>query len=54
MGTMERFERFKAGEDVEKLMGEAEVAETARAINPKTRRAAPVTKNQKATEEAEA
>jgi len=54
MGAMDRFERFKAGEDVEKLMDEAAAAESARVINPRTRHAAPVAKKKKATQEAEA
>lgn len=44
MGTMERFQRFKAGEDVQKLVQEAAAVEAARNINPKTRHATPVTK----------
>ncbi len=54
MGTKERFERFKAGEDVDKLMAEAEAAEAARNVDPKTRRDTPVAKEKKAAEEAEA
>jgi small subunit ribosomal protein S16 len=52
MNTMERYERFKAGEDVEKLMQEVETAETARNVNPKTEHETPVSKK-KAVEEAE-
>ncbi len=52
MGTMGRYERFKTGEDVEKLMEEAAAVEAARIIDPRTRRAAPDTKK-KAAEEAE-
>jgi len=37
MGTMERFERYKAGEDVEKLKEEAAAFEAARNVNVKTR-----------------
>lgn len=37
MGTMERYERFKAGEDVEKLLKEAAAFEASRNIDPKTR-----------------
>ncbi|HKJ27127.1 MAG TPA: 30S ribosomal protein S16, partial [Anaerolineales bacterium] len=37
VGAMDRYERFKAGEDVEKLMEEAEAAEEARTGSPKTR-----------------
>lgn len=36
-GTLERFARLKAGEDVEKLLSEAAEAEKARATSPKTR-----------------
>jgi small subunit ribosomal protein S16 len=42
MGTMERYKRFSAGEDVEKLLEEAAAAEAARDVNPKTRRDAVV------------
>jgi small subunit ribosomal protein S16 len=38
MGTYERFERFKAGEDVEKLVAEYAQFEASRSINPQTRR----------------
>jgi small subunit ribosomal protein S16 len=38
MGSYERYERFKAGEDVEKLMAEYTEVEAARNINPQTRR----------------
>ena len=40
-GYLERYERFKAGEDVEKLMEEAAAAEAARNISSKTRREPP-------------
>ncbi|MDH5506607.1 MAG: 30S ribosomal protein S16 [Anaerolineae bacterium] len=43
-GLLERFERFKAGEDVAKLMEEAAAAEASRNISEKTRRDAPVGK----------
>ena len=36
-GLLERYERFKAGEDVEKLKEEATAVEAARNVNPKTR-----------------
>ena len=36
-GTMERFLRFKAGEDLGKLLEEAEQAATARRPSPKTK-----------------
>ncbi len=51
MGTLERFNRYKAGEDLEKLLEEAAAAEAARAVNPKTRRDTPVKK--KAAEESQ-
>jgi hypothetical protein len=47
MGTMERYERFKAGEELEKLLEEAVAAEAARNVNPKTRRDTPVIKKKK-------
>jgi len=50
VGTMERYQRFQAGEDVEKLMEEAASAEVARGVNPKTRRVTPVSKKQKSSE----
>ena len=53
MGTMERFQRFKAGEDVAVLMEEAAAAEAARNVNPKTRRETPATKKKKAAEPTE-
>ena len=37
-GTMDRWERFKKGEDLETLMKEAEEAEASRNISVKTRR----------------
>ena len=47
MGTMERYQRFKAGEEVSKLVEEAAAFEAARNVDPKTRRTTPVTKNKK-------
>ncbi len=47
MGTLERYERFKAGEDVEKLMEEAAAFEAARNVSPKTEAIKPVTKKGK-------
>lgn len=35
-GVMERYKRFQAGESLETLLKEAETAEAARNINPKT------------------
>ena len=43
-GTLERYERFKAGEDIEKLLEEAAAGDAARNINPKTRREPPMAK----------
>jgi len=40
-GLLERFERFKKGEELETLLAEAKAAEVARNTNPKTERAAP-------------
>lgn len=37
-GMIERYERFKAGEDLETLLAEAAEAEKVRNVNPKTRR----------------
>jgi small subunit ribosomal protein S16 len=37
MGTRDRFDRFKAGEDIEKLLEEYKVVEETRNISPKTR-----------------
>jgi small subunit ribosomal protein S16 len=37
-GLLERYERYKAGEDLETLMKEAQAAEAARAGSPKTSR----------------
>jgi small subunit ribosomal protein S16 len=44
-GVLERFERYKKGEELETLLAEAKTAEAARNINPKTERAAPVKKS---------
>lgn len=48
MGTMERYERFKAGEDIEKIVEEAAAFEAARNVSPKTKHAKPVAKKKKA------
>jgi len=37
-GCLDRYERFKQGEDLETLLAEAKAAEAARNINPKTQR----------------
>jgi small subunit ribosomal protein S16 len=37
-GTLERYERFKQGEDIEVLLQEAHAAEAVRNSNPKTKR----------------
>jgi small subunit ribosomal protein S16 len=44
MGTMERYQRFIAGEDLEKLMEEAASTEAGRNVSPKTHRNKPVEK----------
>jgi small subunit ribosomal protein S16 len=49
-GLAERYERFKAGEKVEKLLAEAEEAMKARTTSPKTRFPAPVGKPKKKAE----
>lgn len=53
-GLIERYERFKSGEDVEKLVAEAEAA--AEQVSPKTRRPAPESapNNKKAQAKAQA
>jgi len=38
VGLMDRFARFKAGEDVQVLVAEAKAAEEQRAVSPKTSR----------------
>jgi small subunit ribosomal protein S16 len=50
-GLMERYDRFKNGEAVETLLAEATAAETARNIDPRTRRETPVKKARKAEAE---
>ena len=54
MGTYERYERFKAGEDVDTLVEEYAQAEAARNVDPRTRRddLAGKKKSKKAAEEA--
>ncbi len=37
-GTMERFNRYKAGESLETLLAEVQAAKAARVVNPKTSR----------------
>jgi small subunit ribosomal protein S16 len=44
-GVLERFERYKKGEELETLLAEAKTAEAARNINPKTERVAPSKKS---------
>ena len=54
-GTMERYERFKQGEDIETLLEEAKAGEAARNINPKTTHIAePKPKSKKKEAEASA
>lgn len=43
-GTMERYERFKAGEDIQKLLEEAAAGDATRNISSKTRHEPPVGK----------
>ncbi len=43
-GLMDRYERFKKGEDLETLLAEAAAMEEKRNVNPKTRRQAPAKK----------
>lgn len=50
MGTMERYERFKAGEEVEKLMEEAASLEAARNVNLKTELVQPAVKKKQSEE----
>jgi small subunit ribosomal protein S16 len=49
VGLMERYERFKQGEELETLVAEAKAGEEARNVNPKTSHAAAV-KTSKAAE----
>jgi small subunit ribosomal protein S16 len=53
VGTLERFERFKAGEDIEKLMKEAAAIQAARNISQKTERGASAAKKQIAKKDEE-
>jgi small subunit ribosomal protein S16 len=46
-GLMQRYERFKNGEAVETLLAESAAAETARNVDPRTRREIPVKKAKK-------
>jgi small subunit ribosomal protein S16 len=46
-GLMQRYERFKNGEAVETLLAESAAAETARNVDPRTRRDTPVKKAKK-------
>lgn len=48
-GLTERFNRFKSGEAVETLLAEATAAETARNIDPRTRREAKAKKSEPAS-----
>jgi small subunit ribosomal protein S16 len=54
IGLWERFERFKGGEDVEKLLEEAQAAENSRTLTAKTRRPAPEKKAESKDEAEEA
>jgi small subunit ribosomal protein S16 len=53
MGTLERFERFKAGEDVDKLLEESKALEAGRNVNVKTRIDKPAKSKTKAAEKSE-
>jgi small subunit ribosomal protein S16 len=53
-GTMERYERFKAGEDLQKLLEEAAAGDAIRNISSKTRREPPVGKPKAKKPKAEA
>jgi small subunit ribosomal protein S16 len=54
VGLMDRFNRYKAGEAIEKILADAKAFYDARPVNPRTRRDAPVVKpaKKKAKEEA--
>ncbi len=54
MGTMERYQRFQAGEAIEKLMDEAAAVEAGRNVSPKTRSDKTFAKKAKKTEDTEA
>ena len=54
MGTMERYQRFQAGEAIEKLMDEAAAVEAGRNVSPKTHSVKTVAKETKKTEDTEA
>ncbi len=54
MGTYERFQRYKAGEPVEKLLEEYAQVEASRKIDPRTRREPKPKKKAEAAEAAEA
>jgi small subunit ribosomal protein S16 len=54
MGTMERYQRFQAGEAIEKLLEEAAAVEAGRNVNPKTTSVKAQAKKAKKTEEPEA
>lgn len=46
-GLLDRYDRYKKGEGLETLLGEAKTAETARNIDPRTRKETPVKKQRK-------
>jgi small subunit ribosomal protein S16 len=52
IGLWDRYERFKAGEELETLLEEAAAAVAARNVNPKTRRDTPTRKKKTAEPEA--
>jgi small subunit ribosomal protein S16 len=50
-GLLDRFDRFKKGESLEVLLAEAKAAETARNIDPRTRKDMPVKRQRKVAAE---
>ena len=50
-GLLDRYERFKKGEALETLLEEAQAAEAARNVNPKTERTSPKQKSRKSKAE---
>ena len=52
IGLMERYERFKQGENVESLLAEAKEVLESRTVSPKTRRETPKKKKSAEPEEA--
>ena len=50
-GLLDRYDRFKKGEALETLLEEAQAAEAARNVNPKTERTSPKQKSRKSKAE---